>query len=229
MRTPVHPFQVTDTVGEIVARRPALSRLFEQAGIDYCCGGRKPLEEACRMKGIDAAAFLATLEDEAAQDSAAPLVNASDMSLAELSDHIERTHHATLKSELPRLGALAEKVAMVHGESDPRLRGLFETFQSFVRDLIPHMAREEEVVFPGIRAGSASTDAIRRLESEHDGAGAAMAKMRELTDGYRPPEWACNSYRALLDGLARIERDMHEHVHKENNVLFPRALEGRPR
>lgn len=238
MPTNTKMLKVTDTVGEIVAHRPAMSRLFEEAGIDYCCGGKKPLEEACRKKGIDAIAFLATLEAAAAKDKNGeePVVDAATMSLAELADHIEETHHAYLHSELPRVGALAEKVASVHGEVDPRLVQVKEVFLTFARDLAPHLTKEEEVLFPMVRqrgTGEAHplihcgtlAELVRQMESGHDQAGAALARLRELTDDYMPPEWACNTYRALLDALEHLERDMHQHVHKENNVLFPRALE----
>lgn len=221
-------FKSTDTVGDIVARRPVLSRVFGEAGIDFCCGGKKSLEEACRKKGIDTTTLLAALEEAAASDEK-PVVDVLAMSPPELANHIEQVHHAYLKSELPRLGMLTEKVARVHGGEDPRLVQVNETFQVFLRKQIEHTITEEETVFPRIKAGETSTelaDALRKLESEHDMAGMALARFRELTDGYAPPIWACNSYRAMLDGLARLEHDMHQHVHKENHVLFPRAVGG---
>lgn len=225
-------FKSTEPVGDIVARHPSLSRLFERAGIDFCCGGRKPLEEACREKGIDARTFLAELETTAARDAKTPVVDVLAMSLAELADHVESTHHAYLHAELPRVSALASKVAMVHGGKDPRLVALRDTFLALVRDLEPHMALEEQVVFPRIReSGDAGplADVVGRLESNHDRAGKILRRLRSLSDSYAPPEWACNTYRALLEALARIERDLHEHVHKENNVLFPRALAAQRR
>lgn len=229
MPVQVNSFKPTDTVGEIVARRPALSRVFEKAGIDYCCGGKKSLEEACRRKGIDAAVLLAALEEAGAKDSGEPAADILSMSQAELADHIEHTHHAYLKSEIPRIRMLADKVATVHGAEEARLLQVRDIFHAFVRDLVPHLAMEEESVFPGIRAretGATLSDAILKLESEHEEAGTALERLRELTDGYAPPDWACNSYRALFDALARLEHDMHQHVHKENNVLYPRTLNG---
>lgn len=229
-------FQVQDTVGELVTRHPALSRVFERAGVDYCCGGRKTLDEVCRQKGIDAESLLAALEESASASGNGAFVDTAAMSLAELADHIEQTHHAYLRSELPRLDAMTEKVASVHGEKNPRLAQIRRTFQGLAREMSSHMMKEEHILFPMIRQLEASRTAprfhcgsvanpIRQMELEHDEAGSALEKLRELTDDYAPPDWACNTYRAMLDALAHLESDMHQHVHKENNVLFPRAIE----
>ena len=229
-------FKVTDTSGDIVARRPALSSFFEEAGIDYCCDGKRSLADACRKKGIDATALLAELEAAAARDPEGPVVDALSMPLAELADHIERTHHAYLHAELPRLTGLTRKVATVHGEKDPRLQEVRSTFLAMAEELSSHMMKEEHILLPWIRQlegdggpqefpCASLAQVIRQMESEHEEAGLALARLRELTDGHAPPDWACNSYRALLDALARLERDMHRHVHTENNVLFPRAIQ----
>ncbi len=224
-------FRLSDTVGSLVAQRPALSRVFEKAGIDYCCGGKKTLEEACRIKGLNPHDLLVMLKGFALISGEAPVVDAASLSLFQLADHIETTHHAFLHEELPRLDYMTQKVAVVHGDRDARLSEVHKTFLELVKEMIPHLKMEEETIFPQIRQleshpthGSLTT-AIYQLESEHDRAGAALAELRRLTDGYTPPEWACNTYRAMLDLLARLERDMHQHVHQENNVLFPRVLE----
>lgn len=220
------------TVGELVAERPSRSRVFEKLGIDYCCGGRRPLAEACAAQGLDPATVARLLEsDEPASN--APAGDPSDMTLSELADHIEQTHHAYLRTELPRLEAMIRKVAAVHGSKHPWLVELEEVFGAFVKGLRDHMASEEERVFPMIRAleggdaaatsGDGLAGPLRAMEHEHDEAGAALATMSRITEGYRPPEGACNTFRAMLDALAELERDMHQHVHKENNVLFPRA------
>jgi regulator of cell morphogenesis and NO signaling len=164
-----------------------------------------------------------------------PIIDAASMSLAALADHIEQTHHAYLRSELPRLDAMTQKVASVHGEHDPRLWQVRETFVALFEEMFSHMMKEERILFPMVRKIEASSIApvfhcgsiahpIHQMESEHEQAGSALERLRELTDGYAPPNWACNTYRAMLEALARLERDMHQHVHKENNVLFPRAL-----
>jgi regulator of cell morphogenesis and NO signaling len=227
-------FQIDNTVGAIVRDRPSLSTLFEQAQLDYCCGGKKTLAAACQQRGIDPQAFLAQLEDYAAKETA-PEVNLTELSLTELADHIERIHHAYLHTELPRLEKLVTKVAAVHGEKEPRLLQIQAVFLALSAELTTHLMKEEQVLFPMIRQLEASdtlpsfhcgtiANPVHRMESEHDEAGTALAQLRQLTDDYTPPDWACNTYRALLDALQTFEQDMHQHVHKENNVLFPRAI-----
>jgi len=227
-------FQINDTVGAIVRDHPALSRLFEQAQVDYCCGGQKTLAEACTKRGIDPQAFLKELETFAATEPA-PEVDLTALSLTELVEHIERLHHAYLHTELPRLEAMVTKVAKVHGNKEPRLAQVRDLFLALSAELATHMMKEEQVLFPMIRQLEASVtlpqfhcgsvaNPIHRMEFEHDEAGTALAQLRQLTDDYTPPEWACNTYRALLDALAYFEQDMHQHVHKENNVLFPQAI-----
>jgi regulator of cell morphogenesis and NO signaling len=223
----------SSTVGQLVAERPARSRVFESLGIDYCCGGKRPLDEACRDRGLDVAATIEQLEREgAAQDDAG--LDVASMGLADLADHIERVHHDHLRAELPRLQRLAEKVAQAHASRDPRLGRVQAVLTDFSAQMFAHMLKEERVVFPIIRAleraGTSPAahgglgDAIARMEAEHDESGGALALLRDLTDGFAVPEGACNSHRALLDGLVDLERDTHRHVHKENNVLFPEAL-----
>ncbi len=220
------------TVGEIVRSRPARSRLFESLGIDYCCGGKKPLADACRAKNLDPATVVAML---AALDAGTPAIASCDpdaLSLSALCDHIEQVHHGYLREELPRLDFMTRKVAAVHGDHEPRLLEVRQVFESFSAAMTSHTQEEEENIFPAIRrlestdgTGAAQLKgALDKLESEHDLAGAALSRFAELTDNYSPPEWACNTFRALYDGLANLERETHQHVHKENNVLFPRVL-----
>jgi len=222
------------TVGELVKDRPARSRIFEQLRIDYCCGGKIPLGDACAKKGLDPERVLRQIQEADARE--AGYVDADAMGLAELADHIEQTHHAYLRAELPRLDFMTRKVAAVHGDGEPRLHEIRQTFVAFQQELASHMMKEEQVLFPMIRqieqadgpvsfhCGSLANP-IRMMEHEHDAAGNALERFAELTDGYQPPEWACNTFRALYDALATLERDMHQHVHKENNVLFPKALD----
>ncbi len=224
-------FQSSDAIGDLVARCESLSGLFEKEGIDYCCGGRETLDDACRKKGIDVKQFLARLEEMSLEEGVAT----PSCSLTELIDHIETTHHQYLRSELPRLGELVKKVSSAHGEKDPRLREVAKAFFPMAEELLGHMLKEEQILFPMARelevgesvpefhCGSVANP-IRQMESEHDQAGAALELLRELTDGYVPPDWACRSYQAMLSALADLEYDLHRHIHKENNVLFPRVL-----
>lgn len=225
------------TVGELVKERPARSRVFEQLQIDYCCGGKLPLAEACAKRGLDPQSAIRQLQEFDAQAGASDtaLVDADAMSLTELADHIEQTHHAYLRAELPRLGAMTQKVFEVHGDADPRLGEVRRAFMGLHQELSSHMMKEEQILFPMIRQLETATNVpafhcgsianpIRQMESEHDMAGAALAAMEHATDGYQPPDWACNTYRAMLDGLTQLQRDLHQHIHKENNVLFPKAI-----
>ncbi len=230
----MNPLTIETTVGEIVRAVPARSRIFENLGIDYCCGGKKPLAEVCRAKGLDPATVVAML---AALDGGAetPAANPDAMTLAELCNHIEQFHHGYLREELPRLDFMTRKVAAVHGDHEPRLLEVRRVFEAFNVEMTAHTKEEDETIFPAIRQlesakGDRTTAAANlnasfaKLESEHDRAGAALVQLKDLTDSYNPPDWACNTFRALFDALARLEQNTHQQVHKENNVLFPRAL-----
>jgi len=223
-----------DTVGDIVTRNPGLARVFEELRIDYCCGGQRPLEAACEDAGVATAEVVRRLEEASTRDDHGE-PNVARMSLTGLIGHIESTHHEFLRRELPRLRRLTDKVAGVHGESDPRLGEVRDVLHGLADELESHMYKEEQVLFPMVRqldrtdgpvelhCGSLANP-IRQMEVEHDGAGDALARLRSLTDGFTTPEWGCNTYRTMLAGLEDLEGDLHRHVHKENNVLFPRAL-----
>lgn len=224
-----------DTVGGLVAERPARSRIFEEYGIDYCCGGKKPLTEACAAKGVSADEVMAKLNELDTADTGDATDYAS-MPLDQLVDHIESTHHVYLRRELPRLQEMADKVARVHGEKNERLIPLAEVVQGLVAELSQHMMKEEQMLFPIVRELAHSlvvpemhcgnlSNPIGVMEAEHQNAGNALESIRQLSDDHTPPDWACNTYRALLDGLRELELDLHQHIHKENNILFPRALE----
>lgn len=220
------------TVGQLVADDARRSRIFDQLGIDYCCGGRRPLADACQEKGLDADT-VARMLDAALAAPAEVGTDWTAASLSDLADHIEATHHAYLREELPRLSGLLSKVARVHGKAAPWIVEVKEVFDALRPELEAHLVKEEEVVFPLIRAleqgaplpdaTSLGDDPIHLMEDEHDEAGEALARMRALSKGFTPPEGACGSFRAVLSGLADLEKDMHQHVHKENNILFARA------
>jgi regulator of cell morphogenesis and NO signaling len=229
----MNSLSIETTVADIVRAAPARSRLFENLGIDYCCGGKKPLAEVCRSKGLDPATVVSMLSALDAAPGPAG-ANADAMSLSNLCDHIQEVHHSYIYQELPRLDFMTRKVAAVHGDHEPRLTEVRQVFDTFQRELSSHAKDEDENVFPAIRQLDSAQDStaaserlegmLSRLEAEHESAGAALARMRELTDGFTPPEWACNTFRALYNGLAELEKHTHQHVHKENNVLFPKVL-----
>ncbi|WP_256555810.1 iron-sulfur cluster repair di-iron protein [Oscillatoria sp. HE19RPO] len=192
------------------------------------------MAEACHLQGIDPQAFLNQLADYTTTETA-PEVNPAALSLSELADHIERIHHAYLHAELPRLDQMVTKVARVHGDKEPRLHQVKDIFLALSAELATHLMKEEQILFPMIRQLETSdtvpsfhcgtiANPVRQMEFEHDEAGVVLAQLRQLTDEFTPPEWACNTYRALLDALLTFEQDMHQHIHKENNVLFPRGM-----
>ena len=223
------------TLGELVVAQPALARVFEKLGLDYCCGGKQSLAAACARRGLDVATVIAMLDGTvSALGAGAPEVDPAALSLTALADHIEQTHHTYVKTELPRLAEMSERVARKHGWRDARLLEVHETVLALAAEMLSHMQKEEGILFPLVRqietgAGDAShcgslANPIRVMEAEHESAGHATARLRELTDGFTPGAEDCNTHRALLAGLADFEADLHRHVHKENNVLFPRAL-----
>jgi regulator of cell morphogenesis and NO signaling len=222
------------TVAAIAAAEPATIKVFQRHHIDFCCGGRIPVSEACADHDLDTDTLLAELRAvRAAADDPA------DWRLAPLKDlvaHIQARYHVPLRAELPRLSAMMEKVVSRHGKRMPEtLLPLQEQFESLRRELIEHMAKEDTVLFPAVLALEANAadgacagwswieQPIDVMETEHEAAGAALATMRKLTQGYAPPEDACPTFRGLYYGLSELERDMHMHVHLENHVLFPRA------
>lgn len=223
------------TVGQLVVERPSRARVFERLGIDYCCGGKLPLREACQRKHLDYDAVLTELEQEQAAPSESAR-NWAAASLTELCDHIEQTHHAYLKEELPRLEFLTKKVAARHGDNRPALLEIQELFAALKVEMEDHMMKEERIFFPYCRTLDAAVELpptrcggaaspIEVLTREHEDAGDALVQFRALTGNYTCPQDACNTFRAMYDGLQHLERDMHEHVHKENNILFPRAIQ----
>lgn len=224
------------TVGEIAANSLAAVRVFESHGIDYCCGGQKPLDQACREKGLDAEKVLSEVlrANGQSQDR-----NWTAASLGDLISHIVDTHHAYLTREFPVLTDRMAKVRKAHGEQFPWLALLAQQLQALREELEAHTLKEERILFPFIeRAESVGMQfaapplgtfahPIAVMEHEHDSAGRALAEMRRLTDGYQLPQGACNTFRALYEGLEELEGDLHMHIHLENNVLFPRALDLR--
>ncbi|MBP7929745.1 MAG: iron-sulfur cluster repair di-iron protein [Acidimicrobiia bacterium] len=219
------------TLAAIVDANPLTTRILERHQLDYCCGGQRTLQQACDELGLDADTIIIELES---LDAAQP-ADWTSLSPAQLVDRIEATHHRYLHEELPRLAALAHKVAGVHGWRHPELNELHTAYLALEQDLKPHLMKEERVLFPMIRELDAATAApafhcgslrnpISMMLIEHDRAGELLAQLRGLSNGYLVPDDACASYKALFVGLEELEADTHLHVHIENNVLFPAVL-----
>jgi len=229
----------TQTVRDIALEHPSSIRVFEQFGIDYCCGGRKPLAEACIAGNLEVDTVIAALEAAAVKPDTA-VENWAGKSLASLSSHIVATHHAYVKRELPRLALLAEKVVNRHGVSMTELLEIAGTLAQLDEELTQHLAKEEAVLFPYVAGleqslsfGTAKprscfgtvANPIAMMTREHDAAGALTAKIRRLSGNFTTPEDACPTFRAFYDGLRDFEQDLHQHIHLENSILFPRAIE----
>lgn len=217
------------TVGEIVAESPLQARVFQSFGIDFCCQGGRTLREACERKSLAPEEVVAKLE-AALTDERGEGENPAQLPPAELVEHIVGRHHAYLRDELPRLLAMASRVAQVHGGHTPSLVEVDDVLRSLAQELYDHLQKEERILFPAIVAlslGGATMPLggpIGCMIHEHDDAGAALSRLRELTAGFVPPAEACNTYRALFAGLEELESDLHRHIHLENSVLFPAAL-----
>jgi len=215
------------TVAELVLEQPSRARVFEELGVDYCCGGKSSLGEACAARGVDVEAALAALESVADEPVLAGATERdwTQASLTELCDHIVSAHHDHLREELPRLDGLPDKVVRAHGDERPELAEIRETFGALRAELEEHMATEEAELFPLVaRGGPYDADQVAELEHEHEFAGSALARMRELSGGYDLGRALCSTHHATIDALRELELELHQHIHEENNVLFPRAL-----
>ena len=222
---------IDNTLAEVAKELPASLRILESFGLDYCCGGNRPLGSACQTAGIDPQIVLDALRTS----ESGPEPEWASMNLVELVDQIEATHHAYLHDELDRLSALLEKVSSKHGATHPELLEARAIYEKLSGDLKPHLAKEERVLFPMIRTLATSSDApmfhcgslsnpISMMMLEHDETGELLAQLRDVTNGYDTPSDGCRSFRALYEGLAELESDTHLHVHKENNLLFPAVI-----
>jgi regulator of cell morphogenesis and NO signaling len=230
---------LTQTVRDIALEQPASIRVFERFGIDYCCGGRKSLAEACSARGVSIDEVMAELA--AATDTSQPSpIDWSQAPLNQLTEHIVANHHAYVKRELPRLAVLAQKVVNRHGDTQPHLTAIQQSLIYLDDELTHHLAKEENILFPYIAAsetamttGSAHPDAcfgavanpIGMMTNEHEAAGALLAEIERLSENFTTPIGACPTYHAFYDGLREFQQDLHQHIHLENNILFPRAID----
>ena len=225
-------------VRDIVTADFRTAAVFHNHRIDFCCGGAQPLADACRAAGADTNAVIAEL-NRALADPASTVPNFTVWTPNELIDYIVTKHHAYVRDALPPILAHTEKIAAVHGQRHPELAEVARLFAAVDEDMTSHMWKEEQILFPFIAALATAEEQsrplptapfgsvenpIRMMEMEHETAGGAMARIRELTRDYRVPEDGCTTYSITLKELEAFEQDLHVHVHLENNVLFPRAI-----
>jgi len=214
------------TVGQLAVEHPLATRVFARHRIDFCCGGGKPLSEACAARNLDTEVILAEIEKELTRNDVTTQ-RWDEAPLKDLIEFILFNYHRPLDEELPRIEAMASKVFNVHHEkAEEMLADILATFRGLKAELEQHMAKEEQILFPMIAQGQGAMAGgpISVMEHEHESAGAALAHMRKITNDYEVPEGACNTWRALWHGLAALEESLHQHIHLENNILFPRAL-----
>lgn len=230
----------TRTVRELAIEIPGATRVFENLGIDYCCGGKRSLADACAVAGVTFAEVNKSLELNASSHAEWEEPNFHTATLEELTNHVVRKHHSFTRLEISRLIALLEKVCAAHGKNHPELIKINLLFRELGADLETHMTKEERVLFPYIirMEGAAKqniplarppfgtvANPIRMMMLEHDRAGDLVKEIRALSSDYTAPADGCMSYQTLYAALGELEKDLHQHIHLENNILFPRAVE----
>jgi regulator of cell morphogenesis and NO signaling len=214
----------TTSLGDLARAQPSATRVFLRHKLDFCCGGRRSLAEACELAGLDPVAIAAELEQEAQRGDSTPRWEQRPQT--ELADHIESYYHAGLRRDLPPLIEAARKVERVHAAKPAVPAGLCDVLTEFFDDMQQHMRKEEMILFPMIRRGARGEAVympVRMMESEHDEHAVKLARIRELTGDLVTPPHACATWRALYNGLLAVEADLMQHIHLENNILFSRA------
>jgi regulator of cell morphogenesis and NO signaling len=226
----------TTTVGEIVAADFRTATVFEQFGIDFCCGGRRSVADACRAADTDPEIVRRALEALPPPLTDDDSTDMTHWAAERLIDHIVSTHHAYIREALPTIAQYLAKLVNVHGARHDELSHISSSFNALGGELQQHMLKEEHVLFPYIRELSAANgrrhgcpfgtvqNPIRMMEREHQVAGDELRSIRQLTGGYKPPADGCTTYRVCFAELAQFERDLHRHVHLENTLLFPKAV-----
>jgi regulator of cell morphogenesis and NO signaling len=234
------PHSIDDcTVGELVTRNLSVAEVLIQHKIDYCCGGKKTLSEACMERGLDLPSIrnkLTTILNSPTQQT----IQYSNWSLDVLIDQIIHVHHAYVRKSLDILAGLAEKVMRTHGHRHPELLQIQSELNELADELLRHMIKEERILFPYIESlltpegpkGLDNSiglicvqDPIQVMEWEHEAAAHHLDRIRQLSQSYTPPDHACTSFRLFYSLLKEFEYDLHHHVHLENNILFPKAIE----
>jgi regulator of cell morphogenesis and NO signaling len=229
----------TKSLAQIVNNNHRAASVFEKYHLDFCCKGKRTLQQACHEKDLKIEDVLADLETTEQSSSDKVTINYDTLSLAQLSEYIVMTHHSYVKKEMPQILSYLQKVAAKHGEHHPELLKIFELFAAVKEEMEQHMQKEELILFPRIKEMENMVvegneirinhtylkSPINMMEQEHDHAGEMLAEINKLTNNYNPPADACTTYKLSFAALQAFEMDLHQHVHLENNILFPKALQ----
>lgn len=218
---------ITTSLGDLARAQPSATRVFLRHRLDFCCGGKRSLAEACATAGLDAEAIARELAAESA--GPAPELDWERRSQGELADHIVRHYHEALRRDLPALIAAARKVERVHADKPAVPAGLADVLDELWLEMQAHMIKEEQALFPMLRGGAPGPSVsapVRVMEHEHDEHGLRLARIRELTRDHAIPAHACATWTALYHGLETVEAELMQHIHLENNILFSRATRG---
>jgi len=228
------------SLAQIVNSNHQAASVFEKYHLDFCCKGKRSLEQACAEQQLSVSKVTEDLENVFTKDNSRTTIDFEKMSLTQLADYIVQTHHAYVKNEMPQIHAYLQKVSSKHGERHPELYKIFQTFAAVKEEMEGHMKKEELVLFPRIKELQKLADnenaqlqlnisylqsPITVMEQEHDHAGNLLNDIRILSNDYFPPQDACTTYRLSFAALKAFEMDLHQHVHLENNILFPKAIE----
>ena len=230
---------MTKSLAQIVNSNHRAANVFEKYHLDFCCKGKRSLEEACAEKELQIEEVLADLEKEASTNDSPSALSYDTMSLGQLSEYIVMTHHQFVKREMPVIVGYLQKVAFKHGDRQPELKQIIQLFTAVKEEMEQHMQKEEMILFPRIKEiekmvaegkevninSTYLLSPVRMMEQEHDHAGSMLAEIRRLTDNFMPPADACTTYRLSFAALEAFELDLHRHVHLENNILFPKAMQ----
>lgn len=229
------------TVGDVVVKYPGLRQSLEKLGIDYCCGGKRPLTEAAKAAGVEWSKVEKTLVAAlAAPPQRADTTDWNTVSLTVLTDHILDKHHVFTKEQLPRLDDLLARLQRAHADHHGKmLKVIRQAYEPLRAELDDHLMKEEQILFPAIKDIDAFmtgkgkrpvvhcgtiANPIAQMEAEHESAGNALVEIRQLTDDFTLPSDACQTFAAFYEGMEALEMDLHEHIHLENNILYPKSL-----
>jgi regulator of cell morphogenesis and NO signaling len=228
------------SLAHIVNNNHQAASVFEKYHLDFCCKGKRSLEQACTEQQLSISKVTEDLENVFTKDNRGTTIDFEKMSLTQLADYIVQTHHAYVKNEMPQIHAYLQKVSSKHGERHPELNKISQTFAAVKEEMEGHMKKEEMILFPRIIELQQLADnenanlqlnitylqsPITVMEQEHDHAGNLLNDIRILSNDYTPPQDACTTYRLSFAALKAFEMDLHQHVHLENNILFPKAIE----